>query len=164
MSRIGITSQFFEIARRLLVLSEAQITLATARHLGKLGNAIISLALPGDGSGVIFHANDSSLPSFVPDIIARTKEAKYIVLEAKPKYSISDIQKLEKFKSMAYEKSIKNVLGVGISDVVTALAFAHDNPTQIDFKTGKKHPDLIFVVDLELKCHLILNNCQLPNI
>ena len=146
------------------MLSEAQVTLATARYLGKLGNAIVSLALPGDGSGVMFHASDSSLPSFVPDIIARTNEGKFIVLEAKPKYSISDVQKLEKFKSPAYEDSIKNVLGVGISDIVTALAFAGDNPSQIDIKTGQRDPDLIYVVDLELKCHLILNKCHLANI
>jgi len=146
------------------VLSEAQISLAIARHLGKLGNVIISLALPGDGSGIIFHPSDSAFPSFVPDVIARTKTGKHIILEAKPKYSISDVQKLSKFRSTLYEHSIKNVLGVGLPDIVTALAFGQDNPSQIHLKTSQNDPDLIFVVDLELKCHLILNKCQLPNI
>ena len=65
-----------------------------------------------------------------------------------PKYW--HLQKLEKFKSPAYEDSIKNVLGVGISDIVTALAFAGDNPSQIDIKTGQRDPDLIFNVLIEV--------------
>jgi hypothetical protein len=146
------------------LLSESQVSLATARHLGKLGNAIVSLALPGDGSGVIFHASDSSLPSFVPDIIARTQEGKYIVLESKPKYSFADAEKLEKFRSSEYENSIKNLLGVGLEGIVTALAFGHDESTQIHFESGLVNPDIIYVVDLQLNCHPILNKCQLPNI
>jgi hypothetical protein len=146
------------------LLSESQISLATARHLGKLGNAIVSLALPGDGSGVIFHPDNPSLPSFVPDIIARTQEGKYIVLESKPKYSSSDAEKLEKFRSSEYENAIKNLLGVGLKDIVTALAFGQDQLAPVHLEPATANPDIIYVVDIQLKCHPILNKCQLSNI
>lgn len=146
------------------MLSESQITLATARHLGRLGNVIVSIALPGDGSGVIFHAKNSSLPSFVPDIIARTQQGKYIILESKPRFSSSDAEKLEKFRSSEYQDSILKVLGVGIPDIVTALAFGGEKSTQSHLESGLEKLDLVYLVDLQLNCHPIHNKCQLSNI
>jgi len=48
MKNASLTARFSRYPGRILLLSESQISLATARHLGKLGNAIVSLALPGD--------------------------------------------------------------------------------------------------------------------
>lgn len=147
-----------------ILLSESQISLAIARHLGKLGNSIVSLALPGDGSGIIFHANDSSLPSFVPDIIARTGAGKYIVVESKPHYSNSDIEKLGKFRSDIYENSIQKILGVSVEDIITTLAFAESEMIGSDSRFDFEDLDLVYVVRGNLSCHAILNKCHLSNI
>jgi hypothetical protein len=146
------------------MLSESQITLAVARHLGQLGNTILSIALPGDGSGVIFHASTLDQPSFVPDIVARTPEGIFILLEAKPKYSVKDVHKLSLLSTEVFAEAILNVLGAEQNLIRTALAFGDEILAGKRFSPQGPSPDLVYVVDSGLKCHLVINNCHLLNI
>jgi hypothetical protein len=146
------------------MLSESQITLAVARHLGQLGNTILSIALPGDGSSVIFHASTADQPSLVPDIVARTPEGIFVLLEAKPKYSIKDAHKLSLLSTAIFADAVLNVLGAEQNKIRTALAFGGEVLDGKRLSSQGTSPDLVYVVDSGLKCHLVINNCHLLNI
>jgi hypothetical protein len=144
--------------------TETAVTLSVARHLGNAGHDIVSIAFPGDGSGVIFHGESKEAPSFVPDIISRDQNGKYVIVEAKPKFSPTDAKKLYQFRSEEYEKSIMKVLGVELGMIITALAFGEEDPQNFKLPLNFLIPDLIFAVDGESKTHLIFNNLNVTDI
>lgn len=109
----------------LRMSQESNVTIAVARFLGKQDWRIVSIALPSGGSGTTFRSKDPDFPEVVPDLIAMAIESdRAIIVEAKPTFSQSDVDKLKSIRTGAYEESIKNHLSVGSNDLIMCLAFA----------------------------------------
>lgn len=125
--------------------SETDVTVAVSRYLVDRGLVIVALALPGAGSGVVFHSEVEDYPSIVPDIIARFKDQDFIVIESKPKYDINDITKLKSLTGGAYNKSIKSLLEVDESQIRTAIAYPY--PSGRPLQTSEVFVDLVFTVN-----------------
>ena len=124
--------------------AESVVTIAVARFLGKRDWRVVSMALPSGGSGKTFRPSFPELPVIVPDIIATNATAqKAIIVEAKPKYSKSDVAKLLSLRSGNYEDSIQRQLSLGSKNLILCIAFAQ--PLGIDFE--KQDVDLVLTVD-----------------
>lgn len=125
--------------------SETEVTVAVSRYLVAMGFEIVSIALPGAGSGVVFHSEDEDYPSIVPDIIARLPDHEFIVIESKPKYDNNDIFKLKSLICGAYDKSIKTLLEVDKGRIRIAIAYPFSS--SVVLKTSEADVDVIFTVD-----------------
>lgn len=97
-------------------LSETDITVAVARHLGERRWRILSMALPGGGSGLAFNPSGGSTRgaqrgTIVPDIVAQHENGAYLAVEAKPRPNVLDAQKLQLLRTPEYAQSVSLALG-----------------------------------------------------
>jgi hypothetical protein len=123
---------------------ESTVTIAVARFLGEKDWRIVSIALPSGGSGVTLRSKNPDIPELVPDLIAKGNASdRAIIVEAKPKFSQSDVDKLKSIQTGVYEESIKNHLSIGSNDLIMCLAFA--GKSEVDY--AGLGIDLVLTVD-----------------
>lgn len=123
---------------------ESAVTISVARLLGKVGWTIDAMALPGGGSGMVFHPIDAKLSRIVPDIVASRPgklglEREFLIVEAKPKKSKSDALKLLELRGSFYKESVDQILGFN-KNIFLCLAWADENP---DLVSGTLDMDLL---------------------
>lgn len=129
---------------RGLMSVESSVTISVARLLGKAGWTIDAMALPGGGSGLVFHPNDEKLGRIIPDIVASRPgkldvDREILIVEAKPKKSNSDALKLLDLRGPSYQESIDQILGLN-KKVFLCLAWADQTP---DIASGTLEMDLL---------------------
>jgi len=107
---------------------ETPVTIAAARFIGSIGWKTISIALPRGGSGLSFVGDDGQSPTIIPDVAAfNAKRNKYLLIEAKPNFSDSDVKKLLNVKEGRYSNAITTILNCEISQVFVGVAFGGAN-------------------------------------
>jgi hypothetical protein len=123
---------------------ESTVTIEVARFLGKMDWRIVSIALPSGGSGTTFRSKHADSPEIVPDLIAMAKSSnRAIIVESKPAFSQSDVDKLRSIRTGVYEESIRNYLAMASNDVILCLAFAGNS--EVDY--SDLGLDLVLTVD-----------------
>ena len=123
---------------------ESTVTIEAARFLGNRDWRVISIALPSGGSGTTFRSKNSELPEIVPDLIAKhSSSMRAIIVESKPSFSQSDVDKLMSIRTGGYEESIRNYLSMGSNDLILCLAFA--GKSEVDY--ARLGIDLVLTVD-----------------
>ncbi len=123
------------------MLTETEITLATAAYVREFGWEVRSLALPRGGAGIVLKSSaqpSSSLrDSIVPDIVAaRSGSRELLIVESKPAFSEADATKLALLGSELYEESVKRQLGCSSNDLICCLAFGADSTTFVSGPNG----------------------------
>jgi hypothetical protein len=123
---------------------ESTVTIAVARFLGEKNWRVISIALPSGGSGTTFRSKNPDIPEIVPDLIAKGSASdRAIIVEAKPTFSQSDVDKLKSIRTGVYKESIWNHLSMGSNDLILCLAFA--GKSEVDY--AGLGIDLVLTVD-----------------
>ncbi len=147
-------------------LREGEVTLVVARFLGSIGARVESIAYPGGGSGTVFQSDarpeGKNRDSVVPDILARLADGAWILVESKPLVDVGDALKLERVRSGDFEQSVKRVLGVSSSSLVTALAFGGSLDSQAErINDVADLVDVGFHVSTEGMVHLVWDHHNL---
>jgi len=130
------------------MVTESEVTVALARSLVERELKILSIALPGGGSGLTFRSDLESAPTIVPDLVAKFLDGKVLIVEAKPKFHGPDVQKLLNLVSGSYDTSISKSLGKVGAELLTAIAVSY-TPNLQKFSQDKDFLDFIFLVDDE---------------
>ena len=137
---------------------ESRVTIEVARFLGKMDWRIVSIALPSGGSGTTFRSKCPDIPEIVPDLIALGKNSnRAIIVESKPSFSQSDVDKLISIRTGVYEESIRNHLVMASSDVILCLAFA--GKSDVDY--SGLGIDLVLTVDADKQVNIEYDREQL---
>lgn len=118
-------------------MTEEEITEATVKFLESNHWQVISVHYPGSHSGMTFHRSDREGPgakgAVLVDIVA-CKGRLRLLVESKPRFSVSDAKKLRELLSTpAYYPSMHNQLSLPARwkpYVFKALAFSDNIPTR----------------------------------
>ena len=126
-------------------LSETEITVAVARYLGVNGWRIVSMALPGGGSGVAFNPSQISTRgvspgAIIPDLIGQHQRGDFLLVESKPRPNVSDAIKLRELLTDDYKDSVERILG---SDCIVHLGAAFGPRSLRDMKTSLEVQSLL---------------------
>ena len=110
------------------LVSETTVTVASARHIGFAGWQILSMALPGGGSGVGFFPTISNPRqgmngSIVPDLLAKNDCCDLLCFEAKPRPNLPDVLKLLQLKTQEFKQSLISTLGFEPRRILLGVGF-----------------------------------------
>lgn len=110
------------------LVSETTVTVASARHIGFSGWQILSMALPGGGSGIGFFPSMSNPRqglngSIVPDLLAKNDYYDLLCFEAKPRPNLPDVIKLLQLKTQEFNHSIISTLGFEPRRILLGVGF-----------------------------------------
>ena len=109
-------------------ITETVVTVSSARFIGGEGWKILSMALPGGGSGIAFFPAGSNPrrgvnDSIVPDLIATNKLLDVLIFESKPRPNLADAKKLRILLGADYSRSIKSTLGFAPRRIFLGVGF-----------------------------------------
>jgi hypothetical protein len=154
---------------KYLKVSESDVTVASARFLGARGWQILSMAMPGGGSGTAFFPNDSNPReglngSIVPDLVAKDHNLNVIFFESKPLPSLSDALKLQTLCTPLYKNSLIKILGFSPIRLILGAGFgSNPNSSTEILDELRVKLDFIFVVAKEGSLSIALDKLSLFN-
>lgn len=112
---------------------EEFITKAILKYLNLKGWTILAFDYPQSGTGISLHPirrvdHTKNLGMITPDVIA-IKNKLLLILEDKPGFYESDVEKLKTIKAGEYSESIRSIFGISDFNIMVGIGIG-DSPQQ----------------------------------